>query len=320
MTAIAPSVAAWIAESDAFTVEMHDDRDAWLEGRATGIGGSDAPALWGVPSYASPLSLYHGMRGLAPDREESEAMEIGSEIEPVAARLYAKRTGRDIIDLGRFTRLRSRRWPWMTVTVDRLVVGELRATYGVLECKNRGVGAAANWKEALPLDVQIQVQHALAVTGYGWGSGAAILGGNRFVWADLERDEAWIEMHVERCERFVRAVEAGEEPGTGDPEAAERDAATLAQLYPFARLKKTTDLPADLAAWAQVYEDCGREIDLLEKTRKAARNRFARVMKDAEVGILPNGDRWSLKTVKREAFSVEETSYRQLRKMKGNGQ
>lgn len=287
-----------ISETEHFTVERYASRDEWLRARRTGVGGSDAPALWDF-GFSRPWSLWAEKRGLlAPADDEADYLRIGARMEPVIADEYAYQTGRRLVDPGRTVLLRSRRWPWMIVSLDRVAYAPHEtAGPGVLECKNRNVGAWGDWNEGIPGAVQVQVQHALAVTGWSWASAATIVGGSRFRFYDITPIPDFIEEHVAECRAFMRLVETGEEPeATGH----ESDGRALRLLYPG---DSGEEIPLDDEAvrQAEVLAAAKRERKAAEEREEAAENWFRQRMGAATFGRLPDGRIAQLRTEPRRA-------------------
>lgn len=211
---------------ETFRVECHANRASWLAARRTGIGGSDAPALWrkeieraGGTTFGSEYSLWAEKRGLVPSIDETD-------VEPVIAALYERRSGNRVIYPGPFTLLRSIRWPFMIVTLDRAI--ETSVSMGVLECKS----AAAEWKDTAPLAVACQVQHALLVTGWTWGVAADLVCG-RFVCQDIDRDESFLTTHLLACSAFWGwRVMGGRAPPIDGDETTQADGALTEAVPP----------------------------------------------------------------------------------------
>lgn len=179
---------------------------AWHEQRRLHIGGSDAAAACGVDPHKSVTTLYYEKTGeLDLSKEENEFMKWGSLIEPLVAAEYASRTGRKV---RRAKHRVSKRYPYMAANVDRMIVGDPRGP-GVLECKC--IGSFSPWAGVKNPDGQpdkhyLQMQHYLSVTGYSWGSFAYLVGGNKLVWFDVDRDQGTIDMLVEMEARFWEHV------------------------------------------------------------------------------------------------------------------
>jgi putative phage-type endonuclease len=160
------------------------DRDAWLELRRGGIGGSDAPSIMGMDGYSSAWRVWLD-KVVGPQdtftEDELEAMEFGHEMEALIARRWARRhavPGR----LARCGMLAHPEHPWMRVNLDRRVSDcGLGRGPCILECKHRSAFQGGKWSrtgdpEDIPDGPPIQVQHALMITGYSHGHLAAELG------------------------------------------------------------------------------------------------------------------------------------------------
>ena len=70
-------------------------RPEWLEYRRKGLGGSDAAAGLGISPFRTARDLYYDKLGVvtADDQENWVAMEVGNLLEPLVARIFAKKTG-----------------------------------------------------------------------------------------------------------------------------------------------------------------------------------------------------------------------------------
>ena len=80
------------------TVSM--TREEWLNARRKGIGGSDAAAIMGANPYASPLSVYLDKLGLAQEKEITEAMRQGTDLEDYVAKRFSEATGKKVRNRG----------------------------------------------------------------------------------------------------------------------------------------------------------------------------------------------------------------------------
>jgi predicted phage-related endonuclease len=122
----------------------------------------------------------------------------------------------------------SKEWPWMFVTIDRRVVSHPRGP-GLVEVKNfsHWTGAKIYTLDDVPAHVRIQVQHGLAVTKYEWAAIVILVGGNRLLDFEVERDPAAIETIVEATRQFMDRLKQGLPPAV-DAKAAE----VLSRAYP----------------------------------------------------------------------------------------
>jgi predicted phage-related endonuclease len=147
----------------------------FTEERLTGIGGSDAASLFNI-GYGCRRRLWYEKTRTEPDypREESDAMALGKALEPFFLVRYMQETGRRT---GCDDFVAHDDIPYLIVHVDAYVYDDARVDAegtrrtGVLEIKSCGRGAFYKYKrEGLPEDYILQLQHAMLVTGFSWGS------------------------------------------------------------------------------------------------------------------------------------------------------
>lgn len=310
---IAPDI---IHDGAEFSVEVYQDVPAWAQARGRGIGGSDAAAVWGVCPWSSPFSLWcdkvHGVR----DMQSEEWLEIGHELEVPIARLYSKRTGHRAVNAGKNVLIRSKKWDWMTYSLDFAIYeGAANENPGILETKNRGAYALREWEDGgVPLHVQLQVLHGMAVLGWKWGRVAALIGGNTFRWFPVERDEEMIELHVQKCASFwCNHVLTASAPETDGHEATK---SALGGLY-SGESGEEVQLGADAVPWALSYQESSEAEKAAAGRKLEASNWLKARIGSASIGRLPDGSGFSLRTI--EAATVpahERKAYRQFRQVK----
>lgn len=91
-----------------------------------------------------------------------------------------------------------------------------------------------DWKNGeIPKAYQLQVQHYLAVTGFQKAYIAVLVGGNKFYWTEIYRDEQLIKMLVSMESHFWHCVKTGEEP---DVDASKATSLYLGAKYSNQRL------------------------------------------------------------------------------------
>lgn len=176
------------------------DRNQWLAERRSGIGGSDAAAVLGLSHWATPVTVWLDKTGRAPEREETEAMRIGTELEDFVARRYMAETGRNV---QRFNRMVHK--GCLLGNFDRLVVpdgekvashmGEVR-TDTLLECKT----SSREWDGEVPIQYICQVMHYMSLESRLLHADVAclFLGRKHFEVFRVERDEEVIKAMQER--------------------------------------------------------------------------------------------------------------------------
>ena len=190
-------------------MNANQTREEWLAERKSGIGGSDAAAILGLSPWATPVTVWLDKTGRAPDREETEAMRIGTELEDFVARRYMAETGRTV---QRFNRMVHK--GCLLGNFDRLVVqdgekvashmGEVR-TDTVLECKT----SSREWDGDVPIQYMVQVSHYLGLEPRLQHADVAclFLGRKHFEIFRVERDDEIIKAMQERLtawwEEFV---------------------------------------------------------------------------------------------------------------------
>jgi putative phage-type endonuclease len=286
-------------------------REEWLEERKKTIGASEVPTIMGLNPWETPLQLAARRLGRIPEKEETDAMRMGHRLEPVIDAMYQEETGRQTINLGEYTIQYNKDYPYMHCTLDRQVqpcVG--RDMPGVGEYKAPGARMAGEWEDGIPLYVQCQVQAQMAVCKMDWGSVAALVGGQTFLWGDVERNDKFIEQMLAATYMFSDSLRRGELP---DAEKGDHDALKL--LY----LKEESDteiiLPADAGTWIDALEDAKRRKKLAEGTIEDMEAQLFDAMRENERGLLLDGRVYRWKTVSRKAHSVAASSSRQLRRV-----
>lgn len=188
------------------------DRSAWLAERRRGLGGSDMQHVFAEAPYGCPRRLYYDKIGEPQDFPENETavMQRGTRLEDLVAELYAEETGRTIESRPAIV---SEAHPWARVNVDRVIVGDERGP-GALEIKTHGDWLFRRVKREGLLNAHVlQLQWALFVTGYSWGSYAVMHPDSwSLIYFDVPRDDVLIEAMVRAGGRFWRQVESRTPP------------------------------------------------------------------------------------------------------------
>ncbi|WP_060905297.1 YqaJ viral recombinase family nuclease [Streptomyces scabiei] len=187
-------------------------REEWHAVRRSGIGGSDIAAICGLNPWTSPLEIWLKKTGqTVPPRDDqilNEAALMGHALEPVIATRFTAITG--LIAEENPGTLRMPDIPWALVNLDRTT--EEDGLPGVVELKSRSSYALNEWLEEPPIDVQVQTQWQMLVTGWSFGYTAALIGGQRTIVHRLERDERFIDNLLAIAAEFWGWVETGTQP------------------------------------------------------------------------------------------------------------
>lgn len=248
----------------------------WLQSRKKGIGGSDAAAILGLNKWKSPIAVYLDKIGQAPKEEEqSEAAYFGNVLEEVVAQEFSKRTGLKV--RRRNAILQHSEYPWMLANVDRLIVGEKAG----LECKTASEYLKDEWKDdEIPASYLIQCQHYMAVTGYEAWWIAVLIGGNKFVYKKIERDEEIIQYLIEEEKNFWLNHVEKEIPPMFDGSDASSD--LLKALYPEAKPDTEIELPPDAETLVSALDQVSAELKELEARKKEYENQLKAMMGENE--------------------------------------
>lgn len=298
-----------VERENGLLVRRCGDRAEWLEARTEYLGASDAPVIMGLDPWRSPLAVWVEKRVGPQETEESEPMYWGNRLEGVVADEYTTRTARETWQYDPFDIVVSRERTWQAATIDRFVGGERP---GVLEVKTASAYRAGDWTDAAPMHYQIQLQHQLAVTDYQWGSLAVLIGGQQFRFADIERDDELIAEMLEREETFWKSVVSGAEP----PASLASDADLIRARYEQPLDGLVVDLPFEAQDLDEELQELKSRQSQLEDRIKVTTARLQQMLGDAEVGVLPNGVRYSWRVQKRKGYVVDESEARVFRRLK----
>lgn len=264
------------------TLEMN--RQEWLEARTKGLGGSDAAIVLGLNKWKTPFELWLEKTGQVTTQEsQSEAAYWGTMLEDMVAKEFEKRSGKKV--RRRNAILQHPEHEFIIANVDRLVVGEK----AVLECKTTSAYNAKEWQDdEVPESYIVQVQHYLGVLGpeYKKAYIAVLIGGNKFVWKEIERDEELIDMIFQAEQHFWHEyVEKNIPPKLDGSSAAEE---YLKKRYSNAEPGKTVDLKHEYKSKIEELLSLKETIKQLEEQEKALENEIKNELKDAEYGMVGN--------------------------------
>lgn len=259
---------------------LNMSREEWLEHRRKAIGGSDAAAIIGMNSWASPYSVWADKLGKLPEKEDTEAMRIGRDLEDYVAKRFTEKTGKKVRRENAI--IKNPDYPFAHANVDRMVIGEDAG----LECKTTSVMNLKKFKNGeYPEHYYVQCVHYLAVTGCErWYLGVLVLGEGFHDYV-IERDEAEIKALMESEEAFWRYVES-ETPPTAD--GAESTSKAIGTLYPT-----SNDDTVSLVSY---------EADLREYMALSAQIKSLEALKEDKAN--------KVKAFLREAGRGESTAYR----------
>lgn len=257
------------------TLEM--DRHEWLQARKRGIGGSDASVILGFNRWKSPFQLYLEKTGEYTEKIDNESIYWGNTLEDIVSKEFSKRTGKKV--RRRYQMFVHPEHDFMIANIDRDVCGEK----ALLECKTTNAFNSGAWDgDEIPAEYICQVQHYMAVLGYEKAYIAVLIGGNKFVWKEVERDDEFIELMIEREKDFwYNHVLAGQPPAIdGSTSATE----LLNKLYPIDN-GETVMLDSETEQLIEAIESLKNEKKQIEEQLKAYENQLKMTLEDASVGL-----------------------------------
>ena len=200
-------------------------REQWLEYRRTGLGGSDAAVVMGLTPYRSKIELWADKTGRMPETEDNEAMRTGRDLEQYVAERFCEAAGKKV--RRRNDRVQHDAYDFITANVDREIIGENAG----LECKTTSAFTKADFDSGeIPLYYYCQCCHYMNVMGYDRMYLAVLIGGQRFRWFTIERNDS-------ECAALLRSeiafwndcIKPDIRPEPDGSESAEH---TLKALYP----------------------------------------------------------------------------------------
>ncbi|EAF4150302.1 hypothetical protein CW373_10195 [Listeria monocytogenes] len=269
------------------------DRTQWLLTRRQGIGGSDAGIIMGLNKYKTAFELWLDKTGqILPDESAGEAAYWGNQMEEVVAKEFEKRTGKKVRRSNMM--YQHPEHDFMLANVDRFIVGE----DALLECKTASAYLAKEWEsDEVPATYLVQIQHYLAVTGKSKAYVAVLIGGNKFIWKEIERDEELINQIIAFELDFWETNIKGHVAPTLDGSSA-------AEKYLKDRFAKSEDkqiiLPKTFNEYLTERANLERDIKLLETRKKEIDNNIKGHMESAEKALSDNYEvSWKSMTSKR---------------------
>jgi putative phage-type endonuclease len=294
------------------TVLTLPDREAWLAERKHGLGASDWPVVLGL-TKKTPFALWAEKCDLLPAEDLAasiEAVDWGLRLQGPILQGFADRTGRHVEEGHPFAIVRHEQYPFLFASLDGTQQCPDRGP-GVVEAKNVGSYLADEWaNDQTPLKFVVQVQAQQICADLDWGSVVGLLGGNRLLYRDFERDDSFLEAAIPHLEAFWHCVETRTPPPVDGTEFTRK---VLGALHPEDN-GMTIELGDEAIEWADKLEQAKQESNALKDLEELYSNRLRAAIGPNTFGVLPDGRAFSYKTQTRKAFYVEESTFRVLRK------
>lgn len=253
----------------------------WLKERQAGIGGSDVGAILGVNKYKTAFQVYIEKTEIISEaKEQSEAAYWGDQFEDIVAKEFEKRTGKKVRrDRKHY---KHSEHPFMLANIDRKIVGE----NAILECKTANQYLASEWKDdEIPASYLLQVQHYICVTNADKAYIACLVGGQKFIWKEIKRDDELIEIIIKAEKDFWKLVEDKTPPALDGSSAAEK---YLRERFANVQGGTKVALGVKYKEKIEKYLSLKKQIKELEQETRTLENSLKLEIGDNEAGYIDN--------------------------------
>lgn len=311
----------------------NEQRATWLEGRRTGIGGSDVAAVLGLNPWKTPLDVWNDKLGLSEDKGMSEPAYWGTVLEDTVAKEFQLSTGKRVQKVSH--QFADPETPWAIANIDRAIINpdiakrvrplEMTekeiAKYGnrpittdiAFEAKTAHAFTADLWGPSQELEIKqnnLRTEHEIPLyyeTQIQWYCGilklkgmylAVLIGGSdfRMYWVDARPDV--FQVIKEKCSAFWNNYVLTKTP----PEPINIE--DVLKLYGRSN-GKAIEAQGDLAINYGEYARLNGEIKELKKQQDAVKAKIAIDMKDNEILTLDGKKVLTYKTQTSKRFDSD---------------
>lgn len=256
-------------------------KEEWREYRKRGIGGSDVAAICGLSKYKSAFQLWCEKTGNdVDDNYMNEAMYWGTVFEPIIRSEFTARSGMNVVECPYV--LQHPEYPFMLANIDGLVVTE--SDTFIFEAKTANGFLTDEWENGVPYSYQLQIQHYMSVTELSGAFVAVLIGGNKFKYYWLERDDDLIEMIIQLEQEFWHYVETNTPPPIDGSEAAKT---YINALFPRATTNTLT-LNDSCLKLVDDYEAHQQQERYHAELKEKAANELKLLIGDNEAAVISN--------------------------------
>jgi putative phage-type endonuclease len=259
-----------------------ENREAWLKVRNDSIGCSEAAAIVGMNPWKSSYTLWLEKTGQSQqeDISENECVHFGTILEQVVADEFCRREGKKVRKCGLF---RSNKYPFMTASFDRLLVGEDAG----LECKTSNAFKREEWDEGeIPPNYYVQCQHYMLVSGLPRWYIACLIGGNHFVSWVVERNDDDIAALEQAEIAFWDKVQRHIMP---EVDGSESSTDSLKKMYKGGQAEPVM-LPQESMDLLKRLDELKALKSDIDSQTKDIQNKLCAMLGDNEIGIIGEGD------------------------------
>lgn len=297
--------------------EVHSPE--WHAHRRRSIGASEIASILSAPgAFNTPLQVWAEKRGVFKedesdyDESKKDWLHFGQALEPIIAAEFEKRA--EFVVWPEDKQFISVPYPFLGCSLDRWFFGSETGPEGKdpLDLKNTSIFMKDEWEGTIPLRYNVQIQGQMAVTGRDRAALAVLIGGNQFKWAMVERNQRFIDVMLEKLERFWEMVQNDEMP-----EPVAKDNEFMGQILGDEKPDSTMVLSPGIVSTDALLVAVKAEIKELKSQKDKLEAIIKKEIGTNERGILPEGGQYTYKTTERDGYEVAAASFRQLRRLKG---
>tara|TARA_R110002020_G_scaffold106942_10_gene248664 strand:- start:2566 stop:3252 length:687 start_codon:yes stop_codon:yes gene_type:complete len=198
--------------------------------------------------------------------------------------------------------LRSEAYPWAICTPDYWIMDD-DGTWNIpCQIKTTSAYRLNDWADGPPVEVWWQVQHEMFVTGAPWASVGVLVGGQRFMWADVQRDGIAMERIAREGMIFWDNVKSNTYP---EPDHNSSD--VLADLFPVSAEGEEVAMPQEAVEWDRALTIRKAERAIIDDEIAYLENNIKLAIGEAEMGVLHNGSgAFTHKTQQRVSYKLAD--------------
>lgn len=206
-----------------------------VEEKQARLGGTDIAAALGLSEWRSPFDLWARLKGLVPEREDTERFEMGRLMEPIVLAKYARQMD---VELGPAPGLITHpRYPWFGGHPDGITADMMRVPDAKTIETHAGRPGDGRWSQPTDAAVRVPDDYFWQLVGYmalvpeaAFFDIAAQFGFSRFVVYSFPTDPVLVERLLARLAAWWEKHIVGNEPPPVT--ATDTSKAVRARLFP----------------------------------------------------------------------------------------
>ena len=290
--------------------------EQWLAARRGGIGASEIAAVAGLSARRGPWDVWSAKVD-GTEFEPTDVMRWGTFIEGRIIDWWARETNRHVGSGGLF---RSAQRDWLLATPDAVVleytgdgttqprgVPTISAT---VDAKTADGYAAPDWEDGAPVEYIAQITQQMLAVGVRKAYLVVTIGGKPPVEREFELDEELAAMLISHGDAlWAHVVDKTPPPIDGSARAAD----WLSRRYPLADPAQQRPLTREHVNIIAELVAVRRSIKMLQEVETGYENRLKEHLGEAIAGTHNGKNYITWKTITKAGYSVQATSYRELR-------